>query len=519
MSSARLLTSVVAGCLLLAAHLNAQQLHNIVVVMPDDLNRPLMNAALAQGLMPNVQQYIINPGTTFDRYYVSNSHGCPSREAYWTGQYFKNHMLAGYGNKCSVYQAGSVTTLSDLVTQYSKALIGKWGDGYGYEDVNHDGVVDINDATYCPPHWDLCAIIPFYQAQVNGTVPPNNGLLAQDNPNDYNYYLNQNGTMIYHGGAPQDYQATVLSNISTQFIQNYAPPKVAKPLLMFLTYGAPHVETNYNPDPLPGYENLYSAVVHTPPGSAPVTDVSYLQNPTFNAASLAGKPSYITSKPLMNSDDLAGIQQQWQSRMGALAGVDAAFGQTVQALKAAGQFQNTIFIFLSDNGWMDGDFRLGGKLAPYDVSIQTPLYVSVGGGVVSHAQIGDNDLFPTILQLTGTPIPASVDGTSFVPLLSNPIQPWRKRYFLQYVQEGLGVDDITAYNGVRSSLDDTVTPDTLFTQYKTGETELYHYQTDPNAIQNLSQTQTWHPQVLQFRSMITEWLTCTGQQCHNLEFN
>ncbi len=80
--------------------------------MPDDLNRPLMTAALAQGVMPNVKKYIIDPGTTFDRYYVSNAHGCPSREAYFTGEYFKELKLARYGNQCSVLQAGSVTPLS-----------------------------------------------------------------------------------------------------------------------------------------------------------------------------------------------------------------------------------------------------------------------------------------------------------------------------------------------------------------------------------------------------------------------
>ncbi len=84
-----------------------------------------------------------------------------------------------------------------------------------------------------------------------------------------------------------------------------------------------------------------------------------MNDPDFNPTSVAGKPNYITSKPLMNSNDLLGIQQQWQNRMEALAGVDVAFGQTVQALAAAGKLSNTIFIFLSDNGWMDGDFRTG----------------------------------------------------------------------------------------------------------------------------------------------------------------
>jgi arylsulfatase A-like enzyme len=508
-----------SSLVLFGAGLLSAQSPNIVVVMPDDLNVPLMNAALAQGLMPNVQKYIVTPGTTFDRYYVSNAHGCPTREAYWTGQYFKNHLLAGYNNKCSVYQAGSVTPLSTWMSGYNRALLGKWGDGYGYEDVNHDGVVDIKDAQFCPANWEFCFIIPFYQAQVNGQVPANNGLLAQDNPNDYQYYVNNGGVLAYHGTTPQDYQATVLGNASVQFIQNAAATKPQVPLLMFLTYGAPHVETNYNPDPLPGYENIYALTVHPPPGSAPTTDVSYLQDPTFNAAVLTGKPAYITSKPLMNSNDLAAIQTQWQNRMEALAGVDVAFGQTVAALQAANQLQNTIFIFVSDNGWMDGDFRLGGKLAPYNPSIQTPLYVSVGGGVTSHAQVGDNDLLPTILQLAGKTIPSTVDGTSFVPLLSNPTLTWRKRYFLQYIQEGLGIDDITSYNGVRSSLDDTISVDSLFTEYSTGESEFYHYTTDPNATQNLNLTPAWNSQVKQMRNLITQWLTCTGQACHNLEFN
>jgi N-acetylglucosamine-6-sulfatase len=234
---------------------------------------------------------------------------------------------------------------------------------------------------------------------------------------------------------------------------------------------------------------------------------------------VAGKPAYVTNLAFMNAADLSAIQIQWQNRLEALAGVDVAFGQTVQALQAAGQLQNTIFIFLSDNGWMDGDFRLGGKLAPYDPSIQTPLYVSVGGGVVSHAQIGDNDVMPTILQMAGKPIPSNVDGTSFVPLLQNPTLPWRKRYFVQYIQDGLGIYDITSYNGVRTSLTDTISPDTLYTEYKTRETELYHYQTDPYAQQNLNMTPAWASQMKQLQNLITRWLTCTGVACHNLEFN
>ncbi len=76
--------------------------------------------------------------------------------------------------------------------------------------------------------------------------------------------------------------------------------------------------------------------------------------------------------------------------------------------------------------------------------------------------IGDNDLAPTILELAGKPIPSTVEGTSFVPLLTNPTQPWRKRYFLQYLTDNLGIYDITSYNGVRTSPDDTIAPDSLF---------------------------------------------------------
>ncbi len=97
---------------------------------------------------------------------------------------------------------------------YSRALIGKYGDGYGYLDVNHDGVVDFKDAQFCPPDWEYCAIIPYYQLVELGQIPPNNGLSAADNPNDYNYYYNLNGKVSYHGSTPQDYQATVLASSS-----------------------------------------------------------------------------------------------------------------------------------------------------------------------------------------------------------------------------------------------------------------------------------------------------------------
>ncbi len=494
---------------------------NIIIFEPDDLDPVTMQEALSLGLMPNTQKYIIGPGTTFNNYYVSDSHGCPTRESYFFGKYF--HNMLGPNPKstvCSAYQAGGVTPLATWLKAagYQTSLLGKYSDGYGYEDLNGDGVVNKADAEYVPPDWDNWFAIPYYQAQLQGQVHGLGSLIAADNPNEYDYWLNQNGTLSYHANAPSDYQADVLSVGAVTYLNNYvAGANKNKPLFMLVATGAPHVETNYNPDPLPGYANIYSYTVRPAPRYENTVTAALPEPPSFNDPNVSDKPEYIAEKPLMNEADIEGMTTQWQNRLEALRAVDDLIGKVVTTLTANGM-TNNVFMFFSDNGWMYGFDRLGGKLAPYDPSIGTPLYVSVGGGVTSNAMIIDNDICATIVDLAGATPTYTLDGTSLKPLLSSPATPWRNRYLAQYYDDHLGEYDITPYEAVRTSPIGTTYPNQMFAEYSTKELELYDYTVDPYALNNLNNNAAYNSEKLALSQSIQQLLTCAGSTCHTIEF-
>ena len=46
------------------------------------------------------------------------------------------------------------------------------------------------------------------------------------------------------------------------------------------------------------------------------------------------------------------------------------------------------------------------------------------------------DIYPTLAELAGLPLPPHLEGTSFAPLLANPGQPWKKAVFSQYLRPG-----------------------------------------------------------------------------------
>jgi arylsulfatase A-like enzyme len=82
---------------------------------------------------------------------------------------------------------------------YHTGYVGKYLNGYGSVDINHDGVEDINDQTYIPPGWN----------DWHGLVDPSTYRV-------YNYTINDNGTLHTYGTAANAYQTTQLNRSSWQ---------------------------------------------------------------------------------------------------------------------------------------------------------------------------------------------------------------------------------------------------------------------------------------------------------------
>ena len=141
---------------------------------------------------------------------------------------------------------------------------------------------------------------------------------------------------------------------------------------------------------------------------------------------------------------------QHYPNMGAMIeSLDNAVGIVLDAIDALGQRENTIVVFLSDNGGVDRNYApnsalppptdnaplRGGKGQLYEGGIRVPLIVRwperVAPGSTSSEVVTTTDLHPTLLELVGLtpPNPEQLDGISILPALSRQPLPRQDVFF------------------------------------------------------------------------------------------
>ncbi|MBI9019310.1 MAG: sulfatase [Phycisphaerae bacterium] len=116
--------------------------------------------------------------------------------------------------------------------------------------------------------------------------------------------------------------------------------------------------------------------------------------------------------------------------------VDAQIGKILAELKSQGLADNTIVILWGDHGWHLGEHDFWGKHNTLNNALQVPMLIRVPGykkNNKTNALVEFVDIYPSLCQLAGIPIPREqVQGTSFVPLLSNPDLKWKSAVFSTY---------------------------------------------------------------------------------------
>ena len=91
--------------------------------------------------------------------------------------------------------------------------------------------------------------------------------------------------------------------------------------------------------------------------------------------------------------------------------VDAAVGRLVDELKAQGVYDNTLIVFIGDNGYFHGDRGLADKWYPYEQALRVPLIVrdprlrAGRRGTTSDRLALNIDIAPTIVAAAGMPVP------------------------------------------------------------------------------------------------------------------
>ena len=133
-------------------------------------------------------------------------------------------------------------------------------------------------------------------------------------------------------------------------------------------------------------------------------------------------------------DDLA--RQLKHGYYAAISYMDAQVGRLLDELDRLDLRKNTIVILWGDHGWKLGEHDAWCKHSNSENDTNAPLLLSVPGmknaGVQTNAIVEFVDVYPTLAELAGLPLPKHLEGLSFKPLLDHPERPWKQAAFSQY---------------------------------------------------------------------------------------
>ncbi len=271
----------------------------------------------------------------------------------------------------------------------------------------------------------------------------------------YNYTLNENGTSVAYGDAPEDYSTDVLTAMAVDYIRS-APP--AYPFFLLLAYRGPH-------------NGWIAAPRHI--GTFPRTPFAKAAN--YNEADVTDKPAWWQARPLVRPDNTDGARRK---ELDTLLSVDEGTEQVVSVLRERGLLDNTMIIYMSDNGYSYGEHRYTGKLCAYEECSHIPMLMWYPWATPRRIDqlVTNADVAPTIAALAGVVPDSRMDGRSLLPLLNG--EAWDRDAILLH---SVPIDDgkVPNYWAIRTS------------QFKfimtteTGELELYDLASDPSEIDNV----------------------------------
>jgi N-acetylglucosamine-6-sulfatase len=435
---------------------------NFVVIVSDDQRWDTIGRCLngfdafdfqagANACMPHLQGELIGSGTTFWSGYVTTSLCCPSRSSILTGRYAHHH---------NVWQNGwaSFNDKSTLPTWldgagYRTGMFGKYLNGYGNPGTPNG---------YVPPGWDS------WHAYWGGGSPgyyTNYTLLERDPGTSaaLHSYANANSTSTAACSEHNFFGPDFLCSEALTFLR--ADP--AAPFFLYLAPPAPHEPSTV----AARWKNRFSTV--TPPTYDNLNRV-----PTPNT------PSWLPTTPLSDKQ-LSQLIKKRRAALESNLAVDDEVDALYQELANDGRLDDTVFVYISDNGLAQGEHRYTAKSCEYEECNRVPFVISCPPQICPNALPGNVDtanfalnidIAPTITQLADVSPGLAPDGTSLLPLLSGGQPTWRTWFIIE--------DKITSNaSGIVSQEPDGHTY--KWVELGSGQRELYDLTVDPWELTNL----------------------------------
>lgn len=364
---------------------------NIVFILSDDHRYDFM------GFHPNAPDFLETPsldrmaaqGAHVRSAFVTTALCSPSRASILTGQYAYRHEVVDNSRpirKDAVF-------FPELLQQagYRTAFIGKWHMG-GDSDERQKGF----------DHW-----VSF------------RGQGVYDDPT-----LNVDGTR----GAVKGYVTDILTDHAVAWLKKQDS---RTPFLLYLSHKAVHAEFQ----PAARHRGRYRDVKLKYPPTMADTERNYRDKPKWVREQRFG---WHGVDYMYHGDfDFDTFYRRYTETLLAL---DESVGRILDQLEKSGLAKNTLVVYMGDNGFSFGEHGLIDKRHAYEESMRVPMLAWAPGRIAPGSGVDplilNVDVAPTFLDWAGVPVPASMDGRSFLPMLMGTnVDDWRKSFVYTYYWE------------------------------------------------------------------------------------
>lgn len=171
------------------------------------------------------------------------------------------------------------------------------------------------------------------------------------------------------------------------------------------------------------------------PFNFPIEDRGRFDPARFDVPSVAPQDDWQIPAVFRNltPPEKQGIAAAYYTSVGFL---DRNVGRVLAALEKSGQAANTLVIYTGDHGYLLGQHGRFEKHCSYEEAIRAPLLMHCPGqvrpGSTTQALVEFIDIFPTVLDFCGVPIPANVQGRSLRQILTGQTATHRPYVFIEY---------------------------------------------------------------------------------------
>lgn len=446
---------------------------NVLFVLTDDQRWDAIGLGGSKHLKTPHMDRIGQEGVHFKNAFCTTSLCSPSRASILSGMYAHKH---GVINNFTEYPEGFKSFPMVLQSSgYNTAYIGKW----------HMG--EENDEPRPGFDWFVTH-------------------KGQGKYFDTEFNINGQGTKVVPG-----YYTHVVTEMAEEWLGR---ERGDKPWCLMIGHKAPH--SFYFPEPK--YEKSFENV------RIPYPETAFM---------LEDKPKWITDRlptwhgiygplfdwrknfPDASPEAVKDFEAMTHAYWGTLLSVDDSMGRLYELLKKRGELDNTVIIFMGDNGILNGEHGMVDKRTMHEASIRIPLVVRYPGLTptaqpkVIEQQVLTLDMAPSILELCGAPALEGIHGKSWVKLVREGDAAWRKGWFYHYNYEKQ-FPYTPNVRGVR-------TESWKYVHYPHGDgspdrhmAELYNIEFDPEERHNLIANPKYAPVVEELKKELTTLMAEAG---------